>query len=258
MLYTRSLNRFKIVFLYALLCLLPCIAAATELAVGTYNSPPFSMQEDGEDIGLATEAVQDLLRKSGINDFTISYYPVTRGLFELETKRIDIYYPYVVKFSTGDDDNFVLIGPISRYRVALFVRKDYHGDVSLESMRNLVVGAERGSIGYLVVNRMNMHIEQASQEVSCLRMVIANRVSACSMGVLSGMYSAAINNLYDELRYVETDEYADMYIALRPSLPKDVIEKIRKTFVALKRENYFEIKQHDYEKKFATFIKSLS
>jgi hypothetical protein len=215
------------------------------------------MQEDGEDIGLATEAVQDLLRKSGINDFTISYYPVTRGLFELETNRIDIYYPYVVKFSKGND-NFVLIGPISRYRVALFVRKDYDKAVSLGTMQGLALGAERGSIGYLVLQRMNMHIEEASQEVSCLRMVIANRVSACAMGTLSGMYSAAINNLYGDLKYVETDEYADMYIALRPNLPPELIENIRNTFAALKRENYFEIKQRDYEKKFATFIKSLS
>jgi hypothetical protein len=256
MLFIRSRNSLKIV-LYVLLSLSNCTIVARELAVGTYNSPPFSMQEDGEDIGLATEAVQDLLRKSGISEFTISYYPVTRGLFELETSRIDIYYPYVVKFSKGND-NFVLIGPISRYRVALFVRKDYDKEVSLESMRNLALGAERGSIGYLVLDRMNMHIEQASQEVSCLRMVIANRVSACAMGTLSGMYSAAINNLYGDLRYVETDEYADMYIALRPSLPKEVIEKIRNTFEGLKKENYFEIKQRDYERKFATFIKSLS
>lgn len=257
MLYIRSLNSFTIIFLYILLGLSAGIVAAQDLAVGTYNSPPFSMQEDGEDIGLATEAVQDLLRESGISEFTISYYPVTRGLFELETNRIDIYYPYVIKFSE-ENDNFVLIGPISRYRVALFVRKNYEKEVSLKSMQHLAVGAERGSIGYLVLNHNNMHIEQASQEVSCLRMVIADRVSACATGVLSGIYSAAINNLYGELRYVEIDEYADMYIALRTSLSKDVIQKIRNTFETLKREHYFEIKQRDYEKKFATFIKSLS
>lgn len=257
MLYLRFLNDLKIFFVYVLLALSHGLVDAHELAVGTYNSPPFSMQEDGEDIGLATEAVQDLLRESGIADFTISYYPVSRGLFELETSRIDIYYPYVVKFSRGND-NFVLIGPISRYRVSLFVRKDYDKTVSLASMQDLVVGAERGSIGYLVLQRMNMHIEEASQEVSCLRMVIANRVQACAMGTLSGMYSAAINNLSGDLRYIETEEYADMYIALRSNLPPEVLEKIRKTFLALKKENYFENKQRDYENKFATFIKSLS
>ncbi len=256
MLYSQFQNNFKKFLLFLILCQSFSIGAI-ELAVGTYNSPPFSMREDGEDIGLATEAVQDLLRKSGINDFSISYYPLTRGLFELETRRIDIYYPYVLKF-VEKNDPFILIGPISRYRVSLFVRKDYNKDVSLEAMRNLSLGAERGSIGYLVLKRFGMHVEEASQEVSCLRMVIADRVSACAMGTLSGMYSAAINNLYDDLRYVQTDEYADMYIALRTNLPTEVIEKIRNTFEVLKSENYFEIKQHDYENKFAMFIKSLS
>jgi len=257
MLYIRSPNSIKILFLSVILYLSPVIADERGLAVGTYNSPPFSMQEDGEDIGLATEAVQNLLRESGITNFTISYYPVSRGLFELENSRIDIYYPYVTKFSENDD-HFVLIGPITRYRVALFVRKDYNQEVSLAAMRHLAVGAERGSIGDLVLTHMDMHVEQASQEVSCLRMVIAQRISACATGTLSGMYSAAINNIYDELRYVETDEYADMYIALRKSLPNDVIEKIRKTYVSLKQANYFEIQQRDYEKKFAVFIKSMS
>lgn len=255
--YIQFWNSFKLLFIYALLYLSPVIIEARDLAVGTYNSPPFSMQEDGENIGLATEAVQNLLRKSGINNFTINYYPVTRGLFELENSRIDVYYPYIAQFSTNNN-NFVLIGPISRYRVALFVRKDYSAEVSLAAMRDLPVGAERGSIGDLLLQHMNMHVERTSQEISCLRMVIAQRISSCAMGTLPGMYSSAINNIYGDLRYVETSDYADMYIALRTSLPNEVIEQIRKTFELLKRENYFEIQQRAYEKKFSTFIKSLS
>lgn len=255
--FQNNLKKLAIGIIYILVFMLSYVAGASELVIGTYNLPPFSMREDGEDIGLATEAMQNLLIKSGITDFTISYYPVMRGLFELENNRIDIYYPYVDNFSKSSE-NFILIGPISRYRVALFVRKDYNKEVSLAAMRSTVVSAERGSIGDLLMAHLNIRVEQASQEISCLRMVIAHRVTACVMGTLPGMYSGAINNIYGEIRYVETDQFADIYIALRKNLPNETIDKIRKTFMSLKQANYFEIQQRDYENKFATFIKSLS
>lgn len=227
------------------------------LVVGTYTAPPFSMNEDGEDIGLATEALQILLDHSGIKDYKIVNYPLARGLVELKYGRIDILYPYVT-FLKKDKEKYILIGPISKYRVALFVRKDYSQAVSLQAMKNLVLGAERGSIGYTVLAQNNMHIEQSTQEISCLKMVLAQRVSACVLGTLPGMYASAINNIYSQLRYVETDLYADMYVALGPSVPPDLVKKLQSTFASLKAEHFFESKQKDYELKFRIFIKSMT
>ena len=227
------------------------------LMVGTYSTPPFSMNEDGEDIGLATEAVRKLLQTAGIADYQIINYPLARGLYELKSGRIDIYYPYVAEFDENVD-KFVLIGPISKYRVALFVRKDYKGTVSLAAMKTQVLGAERGSIGDMVLQKNNIHIEKATKEISCLTMVLSDRISACAVGALTGIYIAAINNIYDQMRYVETPEYANMYVALRSDLPPDTIQKIQNAFAKLKKENYFEKQQLDYENKFKLFIKSLS
>ena len=238
------------------LCLLLWSMQTFALMVGTYSTPPFSMSEDGEDIGLATEAVRNLLHKSGIQDYKIISYPLARGLHELRSGRIDIYYPYVAEIEAYEDD-FVLIGPISKYRVALFVRRDYRNEVSLTAMSKLVLGAERGSIGDMVLQKNHIHIEKATKEISCLTMVLAERISACAMGTLPGTYVAAINNIYDELRYVETGEYANMYVALRSDLPAELIQKIQEAFTKLKQENYFEAQQLDYEKKFQLFIKSL-
>lgn len=232
------------------------VQATHSITVGTYSSPPFSMHEDHEQIGLATEALRDLLAKSGIIDYTIVDYPLARGLFELKNQRIDILYPYVTTEKPTED--YVLIGPISKYRVALFVRKDYKLPVSIKAMQDLVVGAERGSIGDNLLLNNNMHVEQSTQEISCLRMVIASRIAACATGTLPGMYVAALNSLYDELRYVETDLYADMYVAIGPSMPQATVQALKNTYAKLKKANYFEIKQKDYEKKFNIFIESMT
>lgn len=257
MLYLQFRNKTKSLLISFLIswCIFP--AQAMALMIGTYNMPPFSMHEDGEDIGLVTEILRTLLQRSGIDDYTIINYPLARGLYELEAGRIDVYYPYIKEIHKAKD-NLVLIGPIAKNRIALFVRHDYAGQVSLKDMNGLVLGAERGSVSDMVLEKNHIHIEKATQKISCLRMVVANRIAACAMGVLSGMYTAAINNMYDELRYTETGDYANIYVALNASLPPEIIEKIKATYEILKKENYFEEQQRNYEKKFTVFIKSMS
>lgn len=227
------------------------------ITVGTYDAPPFSMYADGENIGMATEAVRTLLKKCDIEKYDIINYPLARGLAELHEGRIDIYYPYMLD-SNDKTNDYILIGPISRYNIALFVRRDYREEVSIPAMKDLIVGVERGGISDLILRKYDMHIEQATQPVSCLRMVLADRVSACVIGALPGQYAAAINNLSDKLRFADSGHYADMYVVLSSRLPKELIAKIKNTFDVLKSEDYFAIQQHDYESKFQLFIKTLS
>lgn len=227
------------------------------LQVGTFNAPPFSMYEDGENIGMATEAVRTLLKECGIENYNIINYPLARGLAELDERHIDIYYPYIIE-NPEESTNYILVGPIARYKIALFVRKDYPHQISFPAMQGLIVGAERGSVSDRLLQAHNIHIEQASQPVSCLRMVVAERVTACAIGSLPGQYSAAINNLNGELRHADTGAYADMYVVLGKSLPSKLIENIRTTFKQLKEKEYFARQQLEYEEKFAVFIKTLS
>jgi hypothetical protein len=75
---------------------------------------------------------------------------------------------------------------------------------------------------------------------------------------LPGQYSAAINNLDSNLRFEDTGSYADIYVVLGNSLPKEFIEKFKVTFERLKAKEYFSKQQLEYEKKFEVFLKSLS
>lgn len=245
----------KIICVWILL-LATCNVQAN-ITVGTYNAPPFSMYEDGENIGMATEAVQTLLKKCGIEKYTIINYPLARGLAELHEGRIDIYYPFIIE-NKEQAAKYTLIGPISKYKISLFVRKDYKSDVNLQAMQHLILGAERGSISNLLLQKHNIHTEQATQAASCLRMVLAERVSACVIGTLPGQYSAALNNLSDKLRFADSGAHADMYVVLGTSLPKELVTKIQDTFEKLKNDNYFDHQQRDYEEKFNVFLKSLS
>lgn len=240
----------------SLLCLILCFNSHA-LKVGTYSTPPFSMNEDGEDIGMVTEAVRDLLAKSDIKNYKIINYPLARGIVELRYGRIDIFYPFITKLEINHE-NFKMIGPIAKYHLSLFVRKDYPADVSLTGMRNLVIAAERGSIGDMFLTTDNMHIERCTGESSCLRMALASRVSACAIGTLPGMYVAAINNIYQHFKYVDTGLYADMFVALGPSLSDTEAEAIQNTYAKLKKENYFDLKQKEYENRFKIFIDSLA
>src|ERR1700722_11087459 len=108
MLSIQLMNRS---FLSHCLVLISCCIAfnANALIVGTYSAPPFSMFEDGEEIGMATEAIRDLLAKSGISDYKIENFPLARGLVELKYGRIDIFYPYMILIK-GNTENYTLIG----------------------------------------------------------------------------------------------------------------------------------------------------
>lgn len=255
MLFLQFQNKLVSWATLIVILMLPWCAQA--LTVGTHNSPPFSMHEDGADIGMVTEAVRQLLAEAKIKDYQIVEYPLARGLIELKYGRVDIYYPYVKGYDPNPD-HYVLIGPIAKYNMALFVRNDYKKEVSFAAMKDEVIGAERGSIGSSELIKNHLHIEYATQQISCLRMVIAGRVSACAMGVLPGQYAAAINNLAHEIKYVEVDKHADLYVALRRSLPQEHIEQIRAAFERLREQDYFGKQQSNYEKKFSIFIKSLS
>ena len=108
MLFTRSVNKNLILCVITLFVILPFNANA--ILVGTYTSPPFSMNEDGEDIGLATESLRALLDKSGIKDYKIIDYPLARGMVELKYGRIDILYPYVTFLKKSKENKKDLLG----------------------------------------------------------------------------------------------------------------------------------------------------
>lgn len=215
------------------------------------------MYEDGENIGMATEAVRKLLKECGIDKYDIINYPLARGLAELEDRHIEVYYPYIIE-NPEQAKQYILVGPIARYKIALFVRKDYPHQVSIPAMKGLILGAERGSISDRLLQSHNMNVEQATQAISCLRMVVAERVTACAIGTLPGQYSAAINNLNGKLRHEDTGAYADMYVVLGKGLSSKLIAKIQATFDQLKANDYFAKQQLEYEQKFDVFIKTLS
>ncbi len=240
-----------------LLTILICSSFANALTVGTYLSPPFSMREDGEDLGMITEVVRKILAEADIEDYKILEYPLARGLAELEQKRIDIFYPYITS-SSAEKEEFIKIGPIARYRLALFVRKDINQNISLDTLHNQIVGVERGSVADILLSEQDMYLDQTSQQISCLKMVLAKRVTACASGELPGRYTAAINNIYDQFDVKDTDLYAEMYVLLGKSLPQPILDKITTSYEKLKKQNYFVAQQKEYEQKFDIFIKSLS
>lgn len=240
-----------------LLILLTCFGAAQAITVGTYSCPPFSMHEDGEDIGLVTEVVKKILADAGIKNYQFFEYPLARGLAELDSKRIDIFYPYIASEDTKNN-KYISIGPIARYQLALFVRKGQNQSASIDSLREKVLGIERGSIAEALLDNQGMHLEQASKQISCLTMVLAERVTACALGTLPGRYTAAINNIYDQIDYTDTNLYAEVYVLLGTNLSQEMIDKITASYAKLKAENYFVLRQKEYETKFNIFIKSLS
>jgi hypothetical protein len=234
-------------------CVLPCYAYG--LIVGTYNAPPFSMYEDDMQLGLVTEVVSDILAKANLSDFKIVNYPLARGLVELKQKRIDIFYPYM-----NEQQQLVQgirIGPISKYRLGLFVRADNTAEVSLQTMQQQMLAAERGGLGNDELQQQNFKMELTTDKTSCLTMVVGKRVACCAVGVLPGMYLAALNNMYAKLRYVETPIYSDVYLLLGPSVAPEVVTAIQNAYAQLQTENYFEKKQADYEQKFKIFIDSM-
>jgi len=151
-----------------------------------------------------------------------------------------------------------LIGPIATYSIALFVRHDNSSDISLESLHGQVLGAERGSITEQWLIDHHIKFEPSTHDINCLKMVVANRVSACALGTLSGIYVAALYDMFGQLRVVETNKSADLYIALSKNLDESVIESLKVGYKKLKSTNYFQIQQQEYEKRFNLFLESMT
>lgn len=257
MLFILSVIKLRTINIYIAISLLLVPSYLNALVIGTYNVPPFSMYEDGEQIGMATEAINDLLSQAGITSSKIINYPLARGIVELKNGRVDIFYPYIVTTNDKKLENLTLIGPISTYNIALFVRSDFNATISLETMQHQTVAAERGGIATQLLKNYTFNIEHTTDKTSCLTMVVAKRVPCCVIGKLPGMYLATLNNMSDRLHFVQTSLYADVYLVLGPSVPREVVVAIQNTYEKLKHHNYFIIKQKDYEKKFAVFIESL-
>lgn len=243
--------------LLATLILMIYSTANLALVIGTHLLPPFSMREDGEDIGMVTEAVQTLLQQSGYEEIQIVQYPSARGLAELQAGRIDIFYPYI-KLQNNLDADYILLGPIARYHLALFVAQNYDGEISIARMNNVLIGTDIGGVAQSLLNNTALQLELVSQQISCLKMVVAERITACAIGALPGIYLAAMNDLYDKLKYADTGLYANIYLLLSNKLPPEAITKLQQTFAKLQQENYFVQQQKDYERKFKLFVKVMT
>ncbi len=228
------------------------------MIIGTYNVPPFSMYEDGEQIGMITEVVMELLKQAEITDYKIINYPLMRGLIELEQGRIQIFYPYISATMPNIANNSLkILGPVSKYRLAIFTRSDNPSSVTFQSLSNAIVAAERGGLGHEFLTKANVKFELTTNKTSCLTMVIGKRVSYCAIGTLPGMYLAALNSMYSELRFVETEYYSDIDLLLGSELQLQQVAALETAYAKLKNEQYFDKKQSEYEAKFKIFIESM-
>lgn len=245
---------FRLNYLLSLIFIYPALAYG--LILGTYHTPPYSMYEDDEYIGLATEVVEEILKQAGIVDYQIISYPLARGLLELEHGRVDIFYPYVER---NQEKQFKYIGPISRYEVALFANKIFEQKLSLEISDNKMIAVERGSITEeLLSDGHKYRLERSTKGINCLKMAIASRVEICALGLLPGLYISALNDMFGDIKYVETELFSDMYLAIGSTVSPEQIEKISIAYEQLKAQDFFEQKQSAYESRFENFIESMT
>lgn len=225
----------------SLLCsvLFMAVPAAHALTFLTEENPPFNYTEQGKVVGLSTEIVSELGKRSGIV-LEIKSLPWEKAYVATQADKETCLY------STVRLDNrerlFHWIGPIATNRWVLIGKRDFAGSVQIvEDAKKYRVGvvAKDAKIEFLMSKGVTDLREVSDDSMNPPRLVLnrddPNRIDLWATSAYGARWTAARVNVKD-LRVILPLRAVPLYLACGRSTSKETVQALTRAFERVRKD----------------------
>lgn len=228
-----------LLFFISLVFSMPSLAADS-LIILTEESPPFNFTQKGKLTGVATQVVQEITRRLGIED-NIEVVPWARGYKRLCTE------PNVVLFSTARTPErealFHWVGPIYSFRLGFYARKaDVRHIGSMEEAKKAgAIATYRADYREQILNSLGFtNLDSSNSLLSCVRKLMSGRVDLWFSDNI-GTPRIASEAGVDPADFEEVFTYSQnsSYIAFSKQTSLAVVKRWQKTLDEMKEDGTF-------------------
>lgn len=230
---------FVTTFFICIFSFMSC-SAAEQLSLLTEESPPFNFTQEGQLTGVATQVVQEITRRLGIQD-NIEVVPWARGYERLSSEA------NIVLFSTARtperESLFHWVGPIYSFRLGFYARKaDARHIGSLQAAKNIgAIASYRDDYREQILKSLGFtNLDSSNSLQSCVRKLMSGRVDlwfSDNIGVPKVASEAGIDP--EEIEEVFTYIQSSSYIAISKQTPLTVVHQWQKTLDEMKADGTF-------------------
>jgi polar amino acid transport system substrate-binding protein len=222
-----------------LLTLLVAAPAVQALTLLTEENPPFNYTEGGKVVGISTEIVSELGKRSGIA-LEIKSLPWEKAYVATQADKETCLY------STVRLDNrerlFRWIGPIATNRWVLIGKRDFAGSVKIvEDAKKYRVGvvAKDAKIEFLMSKGVTDLREVSDDSMNPPRLVLnrddPNRIDLWATSAYGARWTAARVNVKD-LRVILPLRAVPLYLACGRNTSKETVQALTRAFERVRKD----------------------
>lgn len=218
---------------------LAAAAHAADLHAYTEPLPPLNYEEAGEARGFSTELLRTLAQRAGLS-LQIDVLPWPRAVLMAAGDPSSVLY--TLTRNAEREAQYQWVGPIARRRIALY-RLAEHPDVQVRDLEDLArirtaVARESATARMLQARGLGQHLEEALDDDSTMRMLIANRVDAVAMlDFAAAWHSSRQGPGFRALRPLITlDDRHEYYFGLNRDAPPELAARLQQALDDVKRD----------------------
>jgi polar amino acid transport system substrate-binding protein len=230
----NSIMRLAGMVTLAGLCLAARAAPRPHLFIGTENSPPSVMLDNGKLIGFTTEKIRVIMERAGI-DYEIEILPFKRAYLLAQT-RADAC-TYSLTRLPERDALFKWIGPTHKSDWTLFgiAGRDYKV-ATLEDARKYRIGAYFGDVRGETLAAQGYAVSIVRERLSNPRKLLVNRIDLWASSLQMGGSIVADNGWEGMIVPVLTFRRTELYLACNRAVPDELVGKMNAALRAMDAE----------------------
>lgn len=220
----------KRVFVFLSTFLLVLVLEAQTLTVLTEDFPPYNYIEDGKIIGITTEIIEEIFKRTKI-DYNIELLPWTRAYKTTLKDKNTVLFS--IAYTEERKDLFKWVGPVIPTAMAVIAKKEKN--IKIDSISNLAsykIGVVKDDIGEVLLKSAGVP-DEAFEEVASPKQN-AKKLNAGRVDMVAYEENAMKWVLKNE--GFDVDDYeviyqlqtVNMHIAFNKQTPDSIISKCQK------------------------------
>jgi polar amino acid transport system substrate-binding protein len=227
-------------FLIAIFLLFSLNLFGEKLHIMTEEYPPFNYTKDGKVTGLATEIVEDIIKRLNLNTSKIKSMQWSKAYNIIQKKPNHMIY--VITRTKQRENLFKWVGPIAENKWVFFAKKGSNIELnSLEDAKKVKrVGTYKDDVCELFLKENGFkNIDSVSTDIQNVKKLNAGRIDLWIAGELQGHFRANKINKGDILEKVLDIKSVELYIAFSKDTPQSYIDMWQKELDNIKSSDKY-------------------
>ncbi len=207
---------------------------AATLQIATENTPPGSMEQDGQVVGYATDIVREIMRRT-YTDYTLRIFPWKRAYALAQDN--DNGCVFSTARTSEREALFKWVGPIEDNEWVLFARTDRKLRIStLDDARGMRIGTSAGDAREAYLLQRGMQIESTSNVADNPGKLMRNRIDLWASSLKWGTAAIERGGFAGQIVPVLTFNRVKIYLACNPKVANELIDAMNAVVKTMEKD----------------------